>query len=96
MPINGEMVRQRSKSVERLLPARPQGRRQIAEHEIDVFFEGGLRCGLLAIAVVHFAGMAAQLFDGRGAQTGVGEGVNEHIQQRERIRSRRGAFGRCS
>ena len=43
------------------------------------------RCGLLAIAVVHFAGMAAQLFDGRGAQAGVGEGVDEHIQQGNKL-----------
>jgi hypothetical protein len=28
---------------------------------------------------------AAQLFDGRGAQTGVGEGVNGHIQQRDQF-----------
>jgi hypothetical protein len=47
----------------------------------SIFFEGGLRFGLLAIAVVHFAGMAAQLFNLRGAQAGVGEGVDEHIQQ---------------
>ena len=55
----------------------------MAEHELDVFFEGALRCGLLAMAVVHLTGMAAQSFDGRGAQTGVGKGVNEHIQHRD-------------
>jgi phosphate-selective porin len=29
--------------------------------------------------VVHFAGMAAQLFNGRGTQAGMGEGADEHI-----------------
>jgi len=77
------LVSAKGKSGKRLLPASPQGRRQIAEHEFDVFFEGGLGGGLLGIAVVQFAGMTAQLLDVRGAQTGVGEGVNEHIQQRD-------------
>jgi len=72
-------VWEESNSGDRLLPARPLGRRQVAEQELDAFLEGGLRFGLLAIAVVHFAGMAAQLFDKRAAQAGVGEGVNEHI-----------------
>jgi len=75
--------KERGKSDQRLLPARTRGWRQEAEHEHYIFFEGGFGRDLLAIAVVQFAGMAAQLFDGRDAQTGMGEGVNEHIQQRD-------------
>ena len=78
-------VWEESNSGDRLLPASPLGRRQVAEQEIDAFLEGGLRFGLLAIAVVHFAGMAAQLLNGRGTQAGVGEGADEHIQQRNEL-----------
>src|ERR1035437_2727081 len=61
------------------LPARPHGGRQEAEHESEVLFDG--RSALLAVALVHLAGMAAQLLDGSGGQAGGGEGVDEHIQQ---------------
>ena len=53
----------------------------MAEHELPVGFEGALRRGLLAVVVVHFAGMAAQLLDRRGSQASVSEGLHEHIQQ---------------
>lgn len=94
MPINnGGLVRQKSKSGERLLPARSRGSRQEAEHDLGIFLEVGLMCGFPAIAVVHFAGMTAQLFDRGGAQTSVGEGVDEHVQQRNELGVVEGVVG---
>jgi len=48
---------------------------------------------LLAIAVVHVAGMAAQLFDCGGTQAGLGEGVNEHIKQGNKLGVVEGVVG---
>src|ERR1035437_2372896 len=72
------------------LPARPHGGRQEAEHESEVLFDG--RSALLAVALVHLAGMAAQLLDGSGGEAGVRGGVDEHIQQGNEVGGVEGGF----